>query len=422
MHKSVSTLPIITYSILLFMALNLKIGVIGVADCIATLGLFFYFAKGRTQRKLPSNMLLMISVPINMFLIDISVKIIFYGETANFDSFEMILKLLMFFVYRNVFANQNLMGANYDLILWILMLPFFVSMAMYLNPGINQIILQFYKVPAYSNASRFGGIYGMNVNTFGFYTTCVLLITVLLKRYSKISGFTTAFCIIGAFLMTFLSGMRAGIIALSIAFLITRFIKMNEKGRVYISIKKRSIKLFKYSITILIVLAIIAFILTKFIPKGILLQIKYRFSIDKLLNDIFLTGIAADSNIYVTGRYLEKQISLCRNRSILWGYDIEASYVDIGYVDLFLRHGVIGLAAIFFFSVFLFKEIKNSRYNNDFLFVIAFALIISIKGVFVADTKFIILFSFIFVCLEQFAAQTTLQNRHLIGYGERKQS
>lgn len=376
----------LAYLLFFLLVLNVGIGKIGLVDIAAILIFFRYVPSIKIKKK----HIFIYVIPIILILLVIYFKIIVYEENMTFDSISIIFKLLLISIYISVFSKLNYNRINYKFIIVILSIPLLLSILMYFNNYINNILINFYRITPFPNNTRFGGIWGKDVNNFGLYASLVLLESFILFRYNKIKIEYFIYIICISSFCIILSGMRVGILSIILTLIIFLFIKL-------IKDKKGSIKLI-IKIIIFIIIGFCLFkLLISILPVNMKEVVMTRFSLHNLQNDLFGFMNENGGNVQQARNYLINVIDNCKNNSILFGFDISQNYVDVFYIDMFIKYGFLGIVAlaIFLYSVFkqilLVKSIKNKQF---LFFIFIFSLIISFKGVFVLDMKFIFLVSF----------------------------
>lgn len=388
------------YLLILSMVCNIRFGSVGLQDFIVVIILISFIVNGRKKidlRNVSLNGIFLFAVPIMLLSSCIVIKVAFYNESIVFDSITLILKLVMIVFYWNVFKVLNFRKVDYNWLLIFFSIPLVLSLLMYYNPAINKAVLSFYGRNAYPVKTRFGGMYGKDVNAAGLYATLVIILAgVFYMRNVIARGIAIGILSISAIIIV-LSGMRAGVIAVFVTIIFMNYIRFGNKGEIVLvqGGLKRLLKIFLF----LTMVIILFYLVTEYtLPEALGTMLQDRFSFEHLIGDFKSDG---NGNLAGAKRYLKMQLAKCQNSSILFGYDISFSFVDCFYIDIFFKYGLIGIFSLIIFLTCCVKRASQLQYRNYALFLILFALIISIKGTFVLDTKLIFIFIFILNFLQK---------------------
>lgn len=376
------------YLIFFFMALNIGFGIIHLNDILMCLYVFFFILKSHPI-KIKKSIIWMIGIPIAIITFVIMCKFIFWHEKTNFSGVSFLIKMLIVFIYVYGFSKLHIEKLNYNLIMIFFQMPLLMNIAMYLVPSINTKLVQLYGVTPFPNMTRFGGIYGADVNNMGFYATLVIIVAYFFYKYNVTKTFLIVTSMILAIINIILSGMRAGVIAIMASVAIMTLIQFFSKKRKCQLNKKR----LKILIVISMVIAVAIILFQSFFPNYLITYVNERFSLKYLLKDFtgFSTG---QGNLYMMFWFYEKCVSLCRNHSIVFGYDTIVDFVDNFYIYMYIKYGLIGLSSIAMFIVIAFMEIRKNLVANKLLFWLLFGIIIAMKGIFVLDSRYIFIVTF----------------------------
>lgn len=370
------------------MTLNIGFGILHFNDILMCIYVLFFILKSHSV-KIEKNIIWMIGIPIAISVFVILCKLIFWEEMTNFSGISFLIKMLIMFMYVYGFSKLHIEKLNCNLIMIFFQIPLLINIVMYLVPIINIKIVQLYGVTPYPNVTRFGGIYGADVNNMGFYATLVIIVACVFYKYKVVKIFLTLTSIILALINIILSGMRAGVIAIIATIGIMAMIHFFSQKKNY-QFSKNKLKIL-ILLTIVIATAITIFQLI--FPNYLITYVSERFSVKHLIEDF--TGFATgQGNLYMMHWFYEKCVSLCRNHSIIFGYDTIVNYVDNFYLYMYIKYGLLGILSIIIFVATAFIKIKKNINKNDIMFWLFFGLIIAMKGIFVLDSRFIFIVTF----------------------------
>lgn len=378
------------YIITLCYALNLKIGPGNVAD-IVIIFIFLYkyiIGKNKGSIKLQSNVVYMIFCPIIIMLCPIFVKSVFFGEDIGFAGVTIMIKLIMILIYICSFETFKFEKANYMILTCITAIPLLISILMYMIPQINDFIISVYGLSEFPVKARFGGFYGTEVNSLGFYCSTFIVFSLFLYKKEKISRklFLTSFLL--AISVTMLSGMRFGIVTLILAYLV---VFLSECRCFTVKMRTRDIP--KVMLTVAMIVIVGYYVFSHVLSPVIQESIIKRLSPEYLIEDFTRGG---SGYLGTMSNYFSSVISNSIHPSLIFGYGLSLTFVDIGYGDMFVKYGICGILAIAVFTFYAYIYAKKDIGKRGAIFLLSFALIISLKGIFVADTKFI--FMIVLLC------------------------
>ena len=288
----------------------------------------------------------------------------------------VILSFVYVYIYRVLDKSNNDKYIKY--VLFFSLFPLVLSVAMYLNSSISNILTAFYNIEPYPNPWRFGGIYGKDVNALGIYASTVLLFIMLSgEKFNVVIKLSVSLLCI---YVSIISGMRTGLILISFILLLKLF--MNKNYKVI------------FCILIVIVLSpLFAFLLSLIFNSDMLLHIGERFSLQNLFNDLNDNGggnlsVAIDYYNRVTDN---KVLTL---KEFLFGFDVMSDFVDNLYFFIFVKYGIF---PVLIFILFILFEIKKRYQILNIVLLNIFILLVSIKGIFPLNSSFVFLISFIYV-------------------------
>lgn len=376
------------YLIFFSMAFNIGFGIIHLNDILMFIWVMFYMLKSHLA-KINKSIIWTIGIPISIITFVILCKFVFWDEKTNFSGLSFLIKMFIMFMYVYGFDKLPIEKLNYNLIMIFFQIPLLMNISMYLVPSLNIKLVQLYGVTPYPNMTRFGGIYGADVNNMGFYATLVIIVACIFYKYNVEKLIWVVTSTILALINIILSGMRAGIIAIVatiVIMTITHFFS-----------RKRKCQLSKNKLKVLMLMSlVIPITITIFqllFPNYLITYVTERFSIKHFIKDFadFGTG---QGNLYMMYWFYEKCVSLCRNHSIIFGYDTIVDFVDNFYLYIYIKYGLFGISAILIFIVIAFFKNRKNPIKNDLLFWLLFGSIIAMKGIFVLDSRFIFIVAF----------------------------
>lgn len=403
---------ILIYLLIITTIFNLRVSFLHFAD-ILCLSVIFIDGFSIKKIKLRKKWIRFILIPLGIILFTVFIKVFVWGESTNFSGLSVPMKIINFAIYFLTLRQLDIKKCNYNVILSCLSMPLFLNIIMYRIPVVNYTVLSLYGMNPYPFPSRFGGIYGFDVNTLGLYASVVVMITLAFFYYRKIKIMMGMGTLALAFINTIFSGMRAGIVALAASLFLVALYNYRHLGKIVLKIRKIMRKNWFLPVTAILCLGtgILFIYMAKYGPQNF----RERFSIGVLLNDFKLTNYNQSSNANVMLKYFMQQVGSSRNRSIIFGYDTTVEYVDMLYGHFFIKYGLMGIMAIFFFTVYIYKVIKRESNKNMMLLYFWFSVIISFKGIFILDTRYIflsvLLASFFYAESSRQASKSTQRNQ-----------
>lgn len=386
------------YILFFLMAFNIAAGPVHAAD-IFMIGYIAYKAVKRSGKiNIQKKWLWIFLIPVITVAAVIGIKTVFWKEIPNTDSFWFIFKIVLAAIYSYGFfqiGNEH-KKYSFNILLIIVCMPLAVNILMYLSPQINAFLTGLYGVTPFPNSSRFGGIYGKDVNNLGLYATLVMITGYMFRKEHASNFFLFAASELLGLANIILCGMRAGLIALVICICIQSVFTLNDERRFVIYAKQIRIY-FRY----LLVGIIAFFIFLKFggilFSDSLMESVLSRFSVEGLFIDFF-GAKEGKGNLYIIGHYFMSQMAKCRNDSILFGYDTSVGCVDILFGEVFLRYGMTGIMLLGIFCIQAFVYAMEKKKRNMYIFWILFSVIISLKGIFILDSRYIFLTAYFCCC------------------------
>ncbi len=386
------------YILFFLMAVNIAAGPVHAADIVMISYIVCKVIRRSGKLKMQKKWLQLFLIPPVVILFVIGIKTVFFREIPNIESFLFIFKIALAAIYSYGFyliCNEQ-RKYSFNILLIILCLPLTVNILMYISPQINAVLTRFYGVTPYPNAARFGGIYGQDVNSLGLYATLVMIIGYLFRKVHMVKSVIFAASEFLGLANIILCGMRAGLIALVVCICIQSFFTLNQDRRFVICIKQIKMYL-KYLLAGLIVFLLFLRFGGVFFSENLMESVLNRFSVEGLFVDFF--GVKeGKGNLYIIGHYFMSQMARCRNDSILFGYDTSVGCVDILYGDIFLRYGMTGIMVLGIFAVHSLAYAMEKKQRNMYLFWLLFSVIISLKGNFILDSRYIFLIAYLCCC------------------------
>lgn len=316
-------------------------------------------------------------------ILSLFINIIFFRNNINTRSFFLPYNSLLFLIYYTIFENMTANELNFNIVLWILALPCIISILMFFSPTISKLALSIYHIEKFPAFGRFGGIYGRDVNTFGFYSTILLVMLIFLKQKNKIliQHFVPLLTLF--FFSIIISGMRAGIISifLSLILLSLKRPKMLKKLCFYVFI------------TVVLVLVLLSSI--KILNPNLFYYFQERFSISYLIGDF--TGVKSNSgNLSQYLRYFNNVVDNANNKNnYFFGLDSSQDMVDSLYFDFFIKYGFSFWIFAFIALIYVYLKIKK---EDDLIFIFYFSIIISLKGIFILNNSYLFLVA-LYLCV-----------------------
>lgn len=341
--------------------------------------LVFYFLNA--SKPLGVNLKL-ISISLLVFspLVAISFFDTISGYEIKGERFYLIFKglwLVIFILFINTWPKFSIFSAFQLRIMSLFVsIPVFLSVFMYFIPSFDSQLTSFYGIERFPVVTRFGGVFGVDVNALGMYATLTLILACfLLSRKMFITGLLV---FLVSILAIMLSGMRTGILAMFATLLIFSI----HKNTRLISGMHLLMSLIPITLSLMLLLY--------FSNADFLDMVTSRFSFGRLGQD--LSG-SDDGNLGHAINYLNDTLGdiSINGYHFLFGVDSQLVYIDNLYVFLFLKYGVYPLILLFLISVLSLFKFKN-KYTRCF---IVFSLVISFKGVFIIGNYYAVLVAII---------------------------
>lgn len=346
-------------------ALNIKIfNVFGLWDFLLIFNLNKY-----------KDFLLFFSLAVSLLFLT-CIQYFYGGSDISLISLYFPLKLLFIGLYFNTMGNLGRGGLK--IILFVMMIPLFVSSLAYAYEEFNNYVIILWGIEP-SPTWRFGGVYGDDVNTLGMYSTLALISLVVAYQYRVLKIHEAVFFISLPLFNMATSGMRAGIIALFAALLLNSLFKINI------------IRLLKAAILISL-FAVAAQQIFNLIGDE---ELAYRFSLDSLLHDFDIDsgGNLAHAINYFSS-LIPRELTLF---NMVFGYDSSIIFVDGLYMSIAIQYGFFGILILLILVVKICLKIvlMQDAEKNLARFLLIFSLIVSIKGIFPVGAYYIFWMIFI---------------------------
>lgn len=290
-----------------------------------------------------------------------------FGNEIKLESFYLVNKILLASIWVGAYYGER-MVFNWKL-LFFLYFPIFIGVAGFVFDGVNSVVLSLWGVNN-SQTWRYGGIFGGDVNSYGFYSTMAAVLIMATHKYTKISWMLVAFFLSFSAFSIITSGMRAGIISFLSAGVLVSLFDRNA---------------FKYVKNIFLIFSLVIvgayFFIINFISDVYADILIGRFSIEALVEDVNPDGAG---NIVAATNYFKQlvpgEISYLQ---YLIGIDSSINFVDNAYVSIFIKYGIIGILILGYICLLISREILSwDRQNNSFFgkIIIIFTFIIGLKG------------------------------------------
>jgi len=295
------------------------------------------------------------------------------------QSYYFTYNLFIFSLYLIFFklSKHYLRLLNQNIILFFFCMPIIVSILMFFNKEIETIICSIYDIEKYPGLGRYAGIFGTDVNSFGFYSSMVFFLAIIMYKFSLVSRLFFVFIFCLPIIGVVLSGMRMGILTVLFSLLLFQ----------------SKLRFFNYNLLFyLVVYVVFSIMILYFTNKIYILEELYkRYSLNKILIDI---NPNAEGNLSMAINYLK---SIIRHEeinlyNILIGINPSINYVDSLYIFLVIKYGL-----IFMMVILLIIAIAIFVLRKDYflLLILTLSILISIKGIFVLSNYFMFLIVFI---------------------------
>ena len=365
------------YSIFLFIGLNVKFfSGFYLYNVLIVVFLVFF-----NKIKIDKNLFINIAFVDFIILFTLLIQLL-YVDNFSLDSYYIFLNLVIFLTFIMFMKGINFRIINYNVVLVFLALPVIFSIFMFHNNSIENYLLSFYNLGKYPAFGRYGGVFGEDVNALGIFSSLLLFLTLVLKRFKMINFLLALFVVMLSLYAVILSGMRAGLLVIFVALLLFQ-IKLNILN-------------FKY-----VLIAILGIILLVFniysINDNIKELVDYminRFSIESLLQGVNINN--DNGNLRVAIAYFDRTIEnkTIDIESMLFGIDSNLNYVDNFYIFSFLKHGFVFILSAL---LVLFLIIKQAIIRNDYmvLLVVLISMVIALKGLFIINNYY--MFTILFI-------------------------
>jgi hypothetical protein len=247
--------------------------------------------------------------------------------------------------------------------------------------GAEQFFLSFYNVERFPSFGRYGGVFGRDVNALGIYSSLMILVIIIFKKYKKISNLLALLAVLLSLYIILLSGMRTGLIVLfgSLIFFNYKLKLLNYK---YISI-----------MIFLLVLFVMFIYSYNDNIKSLVDFMLSRFSVSHLIQD-FTSEDGGNLNTAIEYFYRTLGNREINTLTLIFGIDSSLGFVDSFYVFSFVKHGLIFILALTLAVTILFiKTIKEKEVFDTFTIVVT--LVIAIKGIFIMNNFYMIILLFL---------------------------
>jgi len=303
------------------------------------------------------------------------------GYEFTLDSVYLLYNALLSVLY--LYYIKGLKGEwvqkNISVITIFLMTPIFISLFMYFPSDLANYLHQFYGVDKLAG-SRFGGMWGKNINQLGYIASTMLIWISFLYGRELVGRAFSLFIFIACMVAIFLSGMRTGFVVFFVTILISALF-FRESRKVLFDIA---------------VLFIAALIISSLVAGFDFLDasIFKRFSIELFISQ--LTGESGDGHV---GNMYQKWFAIFLNETdlfkILFSFYPEWKYPDSLVIYYFANVGLIGFFSILAFAFYaLYSSIKLHSFSLFILFL--FSLGMSFKGNFLFNNMSMFLFTLMF--------------------------
>lgn len=312
-------------------------------------------------------------------LISLLYQIIFYSHIELYSVYIVynLLLFCLYFIFLNNFYKDIYL--NYNYILLFISIPLFLGLFMIVSPHFNQLISSIYHVDL-TYIDRFGSIWGRDVNQFGYYSTIIMFISLILLKINKVKLSVGLFILVISIMSIALSGMRTGIVVLLISTMFSFFFFKNSLLSV------------KYYIYLLLFSLVVIFLFYQDVEKYFILFID-RFNIVLFIDQ--LTGASGD---HVGGMY-QKWYGIFANEAdlfkILFSFYPEWKFPDSLVIFYFANGGLLGLLGVILFiilSIYHIMKIKENLVRQYLLIILLFCIVISFKGNFIFNNISMFLF------------------------------
>lgn len=359
------------YFVFLMIGLNLKIfqGLY-----IYNLLIIIYLLFNYNKISFYKNVIIFIAIYITSLCVPLIVQI-FYIDEYNISSFYIIFNIFIFISFISFLSLIKDININYNIVLFFLSLPIFLSIIMFINKPFENLMLNFYHIHRYPAFGRYGGVFGSDVNAFGLYNSIIIFFLLILKRYYLINRIFVSIVGFISLLGILLSGMRTGIIVLFVLLMLFNW-------------KLKLIKIKDISFMFILILATMFFMyqFNDFV-KDIINYLIDRFSISHLIND-FHSGDNG-GNLRQAIQYFNETVKNYSFNSIntFFGLDSTLNYVDNYYIFSFLKHGLLNVITIFILFFLIIFQYKRNIFN---IFVLLMTFLFAIKGIFIINNFYML--------------------------------
>jgi len=359
------------YFVFLMIGLNLKIfqGLY-----IYNLLIIIYLLFNYNKISFYKNVIIFIAIYIISLCVPLIVQI-FYIDEYNISSFYIIFNIFIFISFISFLSLIKDININYNIVLFFLSLPIFLSIIMFINKPFENLMLNFYHIHRYPAFGRYGGVFGSDVNAFGLYNSIIIFFLLILKRYYLINRIFVSIVGFISLLGILLSGMRTGIIVLFVLLMLFNW-------------KLKLIKIKDISFMFILILATMFFMyqFNDFV-KDIINYLIDRFSISHLIND-FHSGDNG-GNLRQAIQYFNETVKNYSFNSIntFFGLDSTLNYVDNYYIFSFLKHGLLNVITIFILFFLIIFQYKRNIFN---IFVLLMTFLFAIKGIFIINNFYML--------------------------------
>jgi len=365
------------YSIFLFIGLNIKIMP---GFYFYNLLIVFFLAINYSNLKINKQAYNLVII-LSFWLLTTLITQIFYFDTFWLDAYYVVLNMLILLSYLFFIPLINFRVLNYSIVLFFVATPIVLSILMFFNNGIEQVLLSFYGVGGYPAFGRYGGIFGVDVNALGLYASFTLLLNMILYKYNKVHLTLSFFVISISIFAISISGMRTGLLVLFGLLLIMNF----------------RLKVLNYKILLFYACFLLATLLILYnynTSSQVLIDyILNRFSISHLINE--LNANEGGGNLRHAIAYFYRVIDGLEFNvyTVLFGLNPSLNFMDNFYIFLFLKHGLLATILFLILSLYsIFLTIQHSNYIG--LYFLLVSLVMAFKGLFIINNfyMFIVLF------------------------------
>lgn len=392
---------IIYYVIFFFVGINKSITTgLYYYDIVIIISLIFMFLKNKVKISNAERIFFRLIV-LFLFLpsiVSISYQVFFYDMNNKYliyIPYNLILLMVYILFVSNTIKKINI---NYNILILFLFIPVLLAIAMAVSPQINSLIMNLYHIER-QHYFRMGGIWGIDVNQLGFYSTIVILFSFFLKKYDKVKNYIFYTVIVLSFVSLILSGMRTGLIML---ILVLPVLAIFFKKTSWVSIWN----ILKYLLIGGVLLGLLFFIFPSFFD--LFMGVFERFNIQDLENDIEGSGHTGQGHM---GTMYKKWLSTFFNNDnpldVIFSFYPEWKYPDALVLFFLANNGLFGMFFLFGFIASIIKKMLQTKRYDFFLFFF-FSMIISIKGNFILNNFYMFMSVIIIYLGSKFGSERRL--------------